>query len=560
MKVSGRAWRKRAKSEGWFEFVRTDADEIACRQGYYVDAAASERVFRFFERVLRHSKGMWGGQPFLLEPWQKGDLLGPIFGWMRPDGTRRYRRAHIELPKKNGKSTIAAGVGLYMLRADGEAGADVFSAATRREQASLVHDEAINMVGAFPLLKRELKINRTTKVIAWQETYSRYRVLASDAEGAEGLNISCLICDELHAWKGRKFWDSLRYGFAARKQPLCFVITTAGLFDTTSLGWQEHEYAERVLAGSVIDLEHFAYIRAADKDALIGDGYLDPEQHRRANPNLDVTIQGEEIAKAPRDAKEKVSERGPFLRYRLNLWVDEADSFFDMEKWRACSDPVDGEQLAGRRCFGGLDLANKNDVAAWVLLFPPTDEDEKWRILPRFFVPEDNAEKREANSSAKYITWGEKGLITLTPGSRIDYETIRLQIIADLKAFDIAEIGADEWNLEHLRQLLVDEVDNNDLIVPVPQHFRALSGPTKELESLVLSQSIAHAGNEVLVWMAGNCVPSEDENENIKISRRRSKEKIDGIAALIMALSRAMVEPEPSGSAWDDPEYMPLMV
>ncbi len=560
MKVSDRAWKKRAREEGWRDFVRTDADELACRSGFYVDLVAAERVFRFFERVLRHSKGRWGGQPFLLESWQKSDLLGPIFGWMRPDGTRRFRRAHIELPKKNGKSTIAAGVGLYMLRGDGEAGADVFSAATRREQASLVHDEAINMTKASPLLKKALHINNTTKVIAWPDTYSRYRVLASDAEGAEGLNIHCLICDELHAWKGRKFWDSLRYGFAARKQPLAFVITTAGLYDVTSLGWTEHEYADRVVRGDVVDFEFFSYIRAADKTAADGDGYLDPEQHRRANPNYGITIQADEIAKAARDAKEKASERGPFLRYRLNLWVNEASSFFDMERWRACSGVVDEDQLAGRRCFGGLDLANKNDIAAWVLAFPPTESDSKWRILPRFFVPADNAEKREANSGAKYATWGRAGLITLTDGNRIDYETIRRQITTDFKAFDVAEVGADEWNLEYLRQLLADELDSNELILAVRQNFRELSAPTKELESLILSESLAHGGNEVLTWMAGNCVPSEDDMENVKISRRRSKEKIDGIAALVMALSRAMVQSDDEGSVWDDPDYEPIMI
>jgi phage terminase large subunit-like protein len=327
MIVSDRTWTKRARAEGWKDCVRSDADELACRQGYYFDRAAAERVFRFFERVLHHSKGIWGGRPFLLEQWQKEELLGPLFGWMRPDGTRRYRRAHIELPKKNGKSSIAAGIGLFMLCADSENGSDCFSAATRKEQASLVHDEAIHMVRSSPLLSKQLTINNTTKVIAHQQSYSRYRVLASDADGAEGLNIHCLIADELHCWPDRKFWDSLKYGFAARRQPLCFVITTAGIYDPSTLGWQEHEYAERVLSGSVIDLEFFALIRAADKAAPDGDGYLDPEQHKKANPNYNVTIQPAEIAKAAQDAKEKVSERGPFLRYRLNLWVNQAERF-----------------------------------------------------------------------------------------------------------------------------------------------------------------------------------------------------------------------------------------
>jgi phage terminase large subunit-like protein len=211
-----------------------------------------------------------------------------------------------------------------------------------------------------------------------------------------------------------------------------------------------------------------------------------------------------------------------------------------MEKWRACNDPVEESNLVGRRCFGGLDLANKNDVAAWVLLFPPTDTDVKWRVLPRFFVPKDNAAKREGESSAKYATWGRQGLITLTPGNTIDYETIPKQIIADFKRFDIVQAGADPWNLEYIRQLLEVELDN-EKIIPVEQTIRELSNPTKELERLVLAGLLAHGGNEVLTWMAGNAVPREDENENVKISRQRSKEKIDGIAALIDALSRAMV-------------------
>jgi len=313
----------------------------------------------------------------------------------------------------------------------------------------------------------------------------------------------------------------------------------------------------------VLRLLNFPVLTDASPDrqeAADSDGYLDLEQHRKANPNLGVTIQPEEIMKAAGDAKEKTSERGPFLRYRLNLWTAQADSFFDMEKWRACNGTVDEEQLAGRRCFGGLDLAARIDIAAWVLLFPPTDDDPLWRILPRFFVPEDNADTRGANSSAKYVTWAHQGLVTLTEGNRIDYETIRRQIIADFKYFDIARVGADEWNLEHIRQLLADELDNNELIVPVPQTFRSLSAPTKELESLVLSESVAHGGNEVLAWMAGNAVPREDEDGNIKISRKRSREKIDGIAALIMALNQALIEPKKFQSAYDSDDWEEVMV
>lgn len=530
---------RKAQREGWADWIMTDADEQAVRAGCYFDVAAAERVFRFFERVLRHSKGEWGGQAFTLLEWQKRDLLGPLFGWRRADGLRRFRRAHIEIPKKNGKSTLGAGVGLYMLEGDGEPGAEVYSAATKKEQASIVHGEAINMVKASPLLSRRLKINNTTKTIVNEATYSKYSVLASDAGGSEGLNIHCLVADELHVWKGRAFWDSLRYGYAARRQPLAFVITTAGIYDRTTLGWQEHEYAQKILEGKEENPEFFAYIRAADPD----DDILDPATHAKANPSYGVTIRPEEMMQAAREAVQKKSEMGPFLRYRLNIWSEQADSFFDMAAWDRCSHPVDEEALRGRRCFGGLDLANRRDVAAWVLLFPPTDEDPLWRVLPRLFVPGETAAKRESEDGVKYATWGREGLMILTDGDSIDNARIVEQVVKDAMVFDIQDVGADPWQLEALAQQVFDHLPDLQ-IVQVGQNFRDLSEPTKELESLVLSGKLAHGGHDVLRWMAGNCVPIEDGNENIRLSKKRSKEKIDGIAALTTALARAMMSEE----------------
>lgn len=515
--------------------IRSEADERCLKAGFRYDEAAATRVFRFFEKVLKHSKGKWAGKPFILQEWQRRDLLGPLFGWKRPDGTRRYRRAFVEIPKKNGKSTLAAGVGLYMLIGDDEAGAEVYSCATRKDQASIVHSEAINMVKRSPVLSERLKVNHTTKTIYHEGSYSKYGILASDAGGAEGLNIHCLIADELHVWKGRAFWDSLRYGSAVRDQPLAFVITTAGIYDNTTLGWQEHEYATRVLSGDVVDDEYFAYIACADPD----DDYLDPATHKKANPSYGVTIDPIEIEKAARDAKVKTTERGPFLRYRLNIWSEEADSFFDMEKWRACSDSFSEESLIGRACYAGLDLASRRDVTAWVLLFPPSDSDPMWRVLPRLFVPKGTAKRREAEDGVKYATWGQTGEMILTGNKdddTVEYGEIVRQIVIDCIRFAPQVIGADPWQMEALRQQVFDHISDVDFI-EIQQTFRNLSEPTKQLEAIVVEGKLAHGGNEALTWMAGNCVVIEDGLANFRMCKKKSRGKIDGISALVMAVA-----------------------
>ena len=532
----------KAKKEGWSEWIRSEADERAMLDGCYFHLPSAEYVRDFFQGFLKHSKGaQWAGKPFILLDWEWREVIGPLFGWMRPDDEygrrRRFRKCYVEVAKKNGKSPLAAGIGLYLLVADGEPGADIYSAATKREQAAFIHDEAVSMVRRCPELLKRVRINETTKTIYVPDTRSKYGTLAKDkaGAGAEGLQIHGLLRDEMHVWTDREFEQALKYAFAARRQPIEFTVTTAGRYDKASLGWQVHEYAQRVADGRTYDMEYLPFICAASKD----DDITDPEVHKKANPSYGSIIDPEEIAKAAQDAREKPSELNAFMRYRLNIWVEQLEAWIPMHHWDQCAGAVDEAALVGRKCFGGLDLASKKDIVAFVLLFPPTDEDPLWRVLPRMWCPQEGAYARGRKDQVEYELWGKQGHLTLTPGNVVDYETVKQQIARDSKIFKLAAIGADKWNLEYLRQRLESD---GVTMVEYGQNFHDMSPPSKELEALVVSHAIAHGGHPVLDWMAGNVTAITDGKENIQPSKKESPEKIDGIVALIMALGMAMLD------------------
>jgi len=530
--------RKTAKNR-----IRTKADKAVVQAGYYFDEDAAAEVVLFFESGLRHSKGKWAGKPFILSGWEREDIIEPVFGWKRPDGTRRFRTAYIEVAKKNGKSTIGAGVGLYLFMSDGEQGAEVYSAATKRDQAAIVHDEAVRMCKASPHLYPLVTINQTTKTIVDTETQSKYSAIAADASGSEGLNANGLIVDELHAWKDRKFWDSLEYSGAARTQPLTFVITTAGVSDITTIGWQIHEYATRVLSGEHEDLAFFAYIRTADPDLALDD----PVAHEAANPGLGDTIDPAEIMAAAKRARARPGAENVFRRYRLNQWVAQTERWLSVEAWDACGVEVAPTSLVGRPCYGGLDLASHRDIAAFILWFPPT-EHEPAHLLPRFWVPEDSARTRqEENNLVMYQTWGEQGHITLTPGNTIDYAMIQAQILKDHMQYDMRKVAADKWSLEYLRQQ-VEALGGPDFI-PFNMTIHEMSVPAKRFEELIASGGMQHDKNPVMRWMVGNVSIYIDCNENIRPDKKHSTEKIDGISAVVIAIAQAMLSE--GGSVYD---------
>lgn len=489
--------------------------------------------------MLRHSKGAIAGEPFTLLPWQT-DVLSELFGRLNPDGSRLRRVGYIEVPKKNGKSTLLAGVALYLLVADAEPGAEIYGAAADREQASIIYREAAAMVRASPSLSRHCEVIDSRKTILVRSTNSFYRVLSADAFRSEGLNIHGLLFDELHAQRDRRLWDALRYGGAARKQPLILSITTAG-YDRKSICWEQHQYAERVIADPTLDPTFFGAIYAADPD----DDPQKPKTWKKANPSLGDTITEESFAADAREAVNSPTKLNSFLRYRLNVWTQQETRFFKPSAWAKCNaEPAD---LTGRQCYLGLDLSTTTDLSAAVIV--SQDDDGVLDVLPSFWCPAEAIEQRSLRDKVDYIQWARDGLIKATDGSAIDYETIKADILELCDRYKVSQIGVDPWNSTMLAQSLAAEGCD---IVNVRQGYGSLSEPTKRLEAAVLDGKLRHGGHAILDWCAANTAVQADHQGNIKPSKAKSTERIDGIAALVTAMAvLAAAETPPPEADWN---------
>jgi phage terminase large subunit-like protein len=483
--------------------------------------------------VLKHSKGQQAGQPFLLMPWQKY-VLGEIFGRLKPDGTRQYRQAYIEIPKKNGKSTLLAGISLYVLLADGENGAEVYGAASDREQAGIIYREAASMVRSSPSLSRVLEVVDSRKSIIHKASNSFYRVLSADAFRAEGLNVHCLLFDELHAQRGdRRLWDALRYGGAARRQPLCPIsITTAGEFNKSHLWYEQHDYAERCIADPTFDPSFFGCIYAADRD----DDWKQPKVWHKANPSLGETISEESFAADCREAANSATKLSSFLRYRLNIPTTTETRWVRPDQIAACMGSHT-TPLEGRDCWCGLDLASTFDTTAFVAWFP-TDEGTV-DVYAHFWMPAENASQRERDDRVPYSQWEREGWLTLTDGKSTDYGVLKRDILAFCEQHHCRSLAIDRWNATMLAQELAGEG------LPVAmfgQGFASMSSPTKHLEALLVDGKLRLAGNSLLSWQLGNAAVQMDPSGNVKLSKAKSTERIDGAVALAMACGVHMGE------------------
>lgn len=532
-----------AKRAGWGQWIRSAADERALLNGAYFDVAAAERVRGFYSDLLVHSKGKFAGDPFTLLDWQYLDVIGPIYGWMRADGSRRYRRAYVEIPKKNGKSTIASGVGLYHLVADREPGAEVYLAAADRDQASIVYNEAANMVEASADLLAILKVRRSTKLILYEDLNSKLEAIAADADSAEGKNASALILDEVHAWRGREFFESLLYSGRAREQPLIFMITTAG-DDMTGVCYEEHEKALRIMNGEEFDDRYFGYVRAAG----VGDDWKSPATWAKANPSLGVTIKEDEFAADCAEAVGNPRKENAFKRYGLDLWVGASEAWISTEVWGACYEAFQESQLADLDAWGGIDLSRTQDLSALVWIVPV---DELYYVVERLFMPKDLIREKEKTDKVPYGAWVEEGFITATDGNVVDYKYIRAAVRRDAELFTVAEIGFDPYNAEYLCNQQLRDEDGLETIA-VGQGMPKMGPPSTAFESLLKQRRIRHRNNPCLNTMVGNAVAREDENKNIKPSKRRSRGRIDGLIALLIGLSRALPAEGAGGSYYDD--------
>jgi phage terminase large subunit-like protein len=512
----------------------------ASNSGFWFDDYAADTAVEFFTKYLRHSKGEWAGKPLSLEKWQ-AELIRNIFGWKRPDGTRKYRKVYVEIPRKNGKSTIAAGVALLLLFADKEAGAEVYSAAADRDQARIVFTAAKQMVKASPDLDKRSQVYINSIVVP--RTASSYKVLSADAPTKHGLNSHGLVVDEVHAQPNRELIDVLSTSTGSRRQPLEFYITTAG-FDRNSICWELRDYAEKVRDGIIEDPSFLPVIYAADEK----DDWKDPETWKKANPNLEVSIKLEYLERECKRAQEVPAYENTFKRLHLNIWTQQDVRWMPMDKWKECpSEIVEPEQLAGRVCYGGLDLSTKTDISSLQLVFPPADEEEPYKVLSYYWVPQDNIELRAKRDRVDYQTWVNQELIRPTEGNVVDYDVIRRDINELGEKFIVKEIAFDPWNATQLAtQLMGDGFE----MVPFRQGFASMTEPTKNLMALVLAKQINHGNNAVLTWMASNVAVEQDAAGNLKPSKKKSTEKIDGVVALIMAIGRAIVNPD-SGSVYE---------
>jgi phage terminase large subunit-like protein len=538
---------------------------------YYFDATAADKVCDFFPAFLTHHKGEFAGLPFELLPYQTA-ILRMAFGWKRAeDGLRRFRKVFDAVPKGNGKSPFGAGVCLFMLLCDGEDGAECYSAAAERDQAAIVFDTARIMVENSEELKARCEVFR--RAITVPATNSTYRVLSADASTKHGFNIHNLTFDEFHAQKSRDLYEALYRGMVKRRQPMLLLITTAG-DDDESICFEEWEYARGVQKGAIPDETYLPFIFEATAD----DDWQSEETWRRVNPGYGVTVKADAIRSEYVAAQAEPRKRNDFLRYHLNRWTNQAVSWIPPEWWDGCE--VRGTGLAELQalvCAAGLDLAQKWDLAAFVVVFKrpiemPFRKDEdtisvlteaedgqvvkksislNYRIIvrPYFWIPEETAGQHELEDGVPYRLWAEQGLVTLTEGAVIDYDRIYRditeKIVPTYPKLKQGEIGYDPAFATDLATKLRDR--GGLKVAEVLQNYKHLSEPSQVFEALVKGKRAEHDGHRLLHWNVGNVAIKQDDAGRIRPvkPKKNSKKRIDGVVATLMGLSRVNAMPEP---------------
>lgn len=496
-----------------------------------------------FISALKFTKGEWAGRPFILQPWQK-KFIRKLFGYVNKDGTRRYRTAYLEIPRKNGKSELAAAIALYLLFADGEPGAEIYSAAADREQASLVFNAAATMVRNSKSLSKISRIINSQKRIVFYKKNSFYRAISSEAYSKHGFNAHAVVYDELHVAPNRDLWDTLQTSMGARRQPLMLAITTAG-YDRNSICWEVHEYARQVRDGVIKDPSFLPVIYSADPE----DDWTDEKVWAKANPNLGVTIKLDFLRQECQRAKEIPAYQNTFRRLYLNQWTQQDTRWIDMEAWRECGGKVDYEELANLRCWAGVDLSTTTDISSCALVFEP-DSDGVVHVLSYNWVPRENIAARVRRDRVPYDLWAQQGHITATEGNVIDYDYIRIAITDEIKRrFPLLQVvGYDPWNAT---KWAIDLESEGVPVMEVRQGFKTMSPACKELERLIIGRKLRHNNNPVLTWAMDNLVVEQDPAGNIKPAKDKSTERIDPAVAVIIAISAMLQSEAPEESAYE---------
>ncbi len=521
-------------------------------RGLHFDAAAAAHTIGFFPKFLRLAEAEHADTPFVLQPWQQF-IVGSLFGWKRADGYRRFRTGYVEIAKGNGKTPMGAGIELYGLTMDGERGAQIYTAAVSRDQANLMFTDAATMARNSPELAARLEILEHN--IAFHAEGSFIRPVSSEARSLDGKRVHMAMIDELHEHPNALVVNKMRAGTKGRRQALIFEITNSG-YDRHSICYQHHELSERILEQrpGFDDDTWFAYVCTLDACAACRakgksqptegctdcDDWTDEAVWPKVNPNLGVSIPLSYLRDQVRDALAMPAVRNLNQRLNFCLWNDSYVVWLPADAWRACGQPL--RSLVGRRGILGLDLSSTTDLTALVALFP--DDDGSYDVLARFWMPRDNVAERVKRDRAPYDVWAREGVLTLTDGNVIDYDFILAEILAlpEREHVEIAEVAFDPWNATGL----VTDLQNAGITcAPIRQGFASLTAPSKALETLIAKGLLRHAGHPVLALCAANAVAEVDAAGNIKPSKSHSTGRIDGIAALVNALSRAIVQDTP---------------
>jgi phage terminase large subunit-like protein len=537
------------------EIVTGELVRLACerhmrdldRDDLWFDCNAADNVIEFFG-LLPHTKGVWAkrGERIQLELWQQF-MVGSVFGWKRTEsGLRRFRKVYTEIARKNAKSTLLAGVCLYLLGYEDEAGAEIYSAATKKDQAKILWNTAAAMIAKRPQLASTFTLQKSTnRILIPDDIEAVFRPLSrEDNVTGDGLNVFGAAVDELHAHPTDEIFAKLETGMGAREEPILWSITTPGE-SPVGVCWREREYARNVLEGTFEDDTVFGYIACLDE----GDDPFDPANWPKANPNMvgsaavvGGSVRVDYLEDQARRAKNDPQQFTTFCRYHCGLWVSGETAWLTAPQWAACGADFDLDLLRSRKCYGGLDLAKVNDLSALVLVFPPdtADSGEPWYVVPYFWCPDADIMRRTREDRVPYDVWQRDGWIETTPGNVTDYGFIKRRILEVAEIFDLREIAFDRHFAHELIQSLQGEL-GDDVMVPFGQGFVSMATPVDETKRLILSDQIAHDRHPILTWMAGNAVVVSDAADNHKLDKDKSRERIDGMVALVMAVGRAHV-------------------
>lgn len=543
------------------EIIAGDSIKNACRRhildmkigherGLKFDYEAANRTIGFFRDVLCLNGGDYEGLPYELLPWQKF-IVGSLFGWFGDDGYRRFRVAYIETAKGSGKSPLAAGMGLYGLVADKEARAEIYAAATKKDQAMILFRDAVAMVDQSPILTNNLKksgVGQTTWNLAYLKTASFFRPISAD-DGQSGPRPSMALLDEIHEHKSDYMVEMMKAGFKFRKSPLMIMITNSG-FNKQTVCWQYHEFGEKVNATCAVKYDSedkycddatFAFISSMDEK---DDPFKDEECWYKANPSLAYGLPGmkylrDQVASAKgMPAKESIVRRLNFCQ-----WVGSDNPWIDAEAWFECQDDFRIEDLYGRKCWGGLDLSSIRDLTSFALLFEPTDIDPVWRLVNWFWTPEEGLKLKGEKDGVPYQAWKDAGYLETTDGKAINKLAVAMRCASIAQNFDLQMIGYDRWLIEEFKAMLEREGITLPLS-PFGQGFKDMAPAVNELETMIVNQHIMHNGNPVMTWNAANAVVVTDPAGNRKVAKDKATGRMDGIVAALMAVGTASAKRE----------------